>query len=347
MYYLNSFLCSFITILKYNPLKIKIDNFIVSIILAILLAYLLSAFGDIQTIINLNVIAQIGVVFIFFFYGLKLDLKTIGKDLQNWKLHLLVQSTTFIVFPLIVLAFYPLIQSNESFNTWIAFLYLAALPSTVSTSVVFVSIAKGNIVAAILNASVSGLIGILITPLWIGLFLNNATENFDLSAIYLKLITEILLPVCIGILVQKLFALKSKNFVSNYSNWIKIFDKSVVVLIIFKTFQQSFSKNLFSSISLTDLGIILILSALLFFTIYYFTKFVAQKLQFNHQDSIVLQFCGTKKSMIHGTVFSKIIFPTNFSIGIILLPLMVFHTFQMIMISYFAQKYASKNSPNT
>lgn len=324
-------------------MKIKIDNFIVSIIIAIIIAYFLSSFGDIQNTINLNLIAQIGVVFIFFFYGLKLDLKTIGKDLQNWKLHLLVQSIIFIVFPLIVLVFYPFIQSAESFNTWIAFLYLAALPSTVSTSVVFVSVAKGNIVAAILNASISGLIGILITPLWIGIFLKNATNNFDLTAIYLKLITEILLPVFAGIIVQKLFALKSKNFVSKYSNWIKTFDKSVVIFIIFKTFQKSFAQNLFSSISFTDLAIIFIISALLFFSIYYITKFTAQKLQFNHQDSIVLQFCGTKKSMIHGTIFSKIIFPPNFSIGIILLPLMVFHTFQMIMISYFAQKYANKN----
>jgi sodium/bile acid cotransporter 7 len=327
-------------------LKIKIDNFIIGIILAIIIAYFSSFFGDIQNTINLNLIAQIGVVFIFFFYGLKLDLNTIGKDLQSWKLHLIVQCTTFIVFPLLVLAFYPFIQSKEIFNTWIAFLYLAALPSTVSTSVVFVSIAKGNIVAAILNASISGLIGILITPLWIGLFLNKTTENFDLSSIYLKLITEILLPVFVGILVQKLFTQKSENFVSSYAIWIKTFDKSVVVLIIFKTFQHSFSKNLFSSISLTDLGIIFILSVLLFFTIYYFTKFVAQKLQFNNQDSIVLQFCGTKKSMIHGTIFSKIIFPANFSIGIILLPLMVFHTFQMIMISYFAQKYSKINTQN-
>lgn len=50
-------------------------------------------------------------------------------------------------------------------------LFLATLPSTVSSSVVMVSIAGGNMAAAIFNASVSSLIGVFVTPLWMGIFL--------------------------------------------------------------------------------------------------------------------------------------------------------------------------------
>ncbi|WP_373943435.1 bile acid:sodium symporter [Polaribacter sejongensis] len=56
------------------------------------------------------------------------------------------------------------------------------------------------------------------------------------------------------------------------------------------------------------------------------------------------QFCGTKKSLVHGTVFSKIIFGNMASIGIILLPLMLFHATQILIISVVATKKAAKNS---
>lgn len=50
---------------------------------------------------------------------------------------------------------------------------------------------------------------------------------------------------------------------------------------------------------------------------------------------ITAQFCGSKKSLVHGTVFAKILFPIGFPIGIIFLPLMLFHAFQIFTVSVF------------
>jgi sodium/bile acid cotransporter 7 len=61
-------------------------------------------------------------------------------------------------------------------------------------------------------------------------------------------------------------------------------------------------------------------------------------LQFNKEDQITAQFCGTKKSLVHGTVFSKILFGNMATIGIILLPLMLFHAIQLFIISIIASK---------
>lgn len=184
-------------------MKLKIDKFVLSIVIIVLLAYFFPEFGGKSGPLPLERIGSIGVSLIFFFYGLKLSPEKTKSGLKNWKLHLLVQGCTFLIFPIIILCFYPLIHTPYDKNIWLAFLFLASLPSTVSSSVVMVSIAKGNIPAAIFNASISGLLGIIITPLWLGLFLNTTNGNYDLGNIYTKLIIEVLAPVIIGFILHR------------------------------------------------------------------------------------------------------------------------------------------------
>jgi sodium/bile acid cotransporter 7 len=315
-------------------MKFKIDKFILSIIIVVLAAYLFPQLGGHSSPIPLDKIGSIGVSLIFFFYGLKLSPEKIKTGLKNWRLHLLVQVCTFLVFPIIILCFYPLIHSEYDKNIWLAFLFLAALPSTVSSSVVMVSMAKGNIPAAIFNASISGLIGIVVTPLWLGLFLNNTAASYDLGEIYSKLIIEVVVPVILGLLLHRYWG----NLAQKYNSQLTLFDKSIILLIIYKSFCSSFEDNVFSGIDTFDFILISIAVFGLFYVVYFLTGFVSNKLGFSIEDKITAQFCGTKKSLVHGTVFAKILFPNPSTMGIILLPIMLFHAFQIFIISFIATK---------
>ncbi|MDO6808942.1 bile acid:sodium symporter family protein [Zobellia galactanivorans] len=320
-------------------MKLKIDRFVLSVIVVIGLAYLFPQWGIPESKIPIDTISAIGISLIFFFYGLKLSPSKLKDGLKNWRLHLLVQASTFLIFPLLVLLFRPLIQNGEQEIIWLAFFFLAALPSTVSSSVVMVSIAKGNIPAAIFNASISGIIGVLLTPLWMGLFVKNAQTEFDFADIYLQLIVQIILPVLLGVVLQRLWG----EYAQKYGKQLTLFDKSVILLIIYKSFARSFDENIFNAISFLDLLIVFIAVLALFFILYVLTGFLAKKLKFNTEDQITAQFCGTKKSLVHGTVFAKIIFGNAATIGIILLPLMLFHALQLLVISVLASKMGDKN----
>ncbi|SMC87946.1 bile acid:sodium symporter family protein [Cellulophaga tyrosinoxydans] len=317
-------------------MNFKIDKFVIAIATTVLLAYIFPQFGSKSSPVNLNLLASIGISLIFFFYGLKLSPEKVKVGLKNWKLHLLVQASTFLIFPIIVLLFLPFVHSEHNRSIWLAIFFLASLPSTVSSSVVMVSIAKGNIPAAIFNASISGLIGIVITPLWMGLFLNNSNSNFDLGEIYIKLLTEVLLPLILGLFLHRFFAKQA----AKYNTYLSTFDKSVILLIIYKSFATSFDENVFSSLEASNLVVIVICVILLFYFVYYFTGIVSNKLGFNREDKITAQFCGTKKSLVHGTIFSKILYQNAASIGIVLLPIMLFHGFQIFIISIIANKMA-------
>jgi sodium/bile acid cotransporter 7 len=319
-------------------MKIKIDKFVLSIIAVVILAYFFPQWGSKESRIPIDLIGSIGISLIFFFYGLKLSPEQIKTGLKNWKLHFMVQLSTFLLFPMIILPFFPFATGEKDQTIWLAFLFLSALPSTVSSSVVMVSIARGNVPAAIFNASISGLIGIVITPLWMGLFLQHTSADFNLGSVYVKLLTEILAPVTIGIILQRYWG----KFARKYIRYLTVFDKSVILLIIYKSFAESFESNVFRSVDIKDLLLIMVAVVALFYTVYFLTGRFAKALGFSIEDRITAQFCGTKKSLVHGTVFSKILFQHSAGAGIILLPLMLFHALQIFIVSIFAAKLARR-----
>ena len=319
-------------------MRIKLDKFVVSIIIIIIIAYFFPQWGLESSPVPLDLIGTLGISLIFFFYGLKLSPQKLKVGLSNYKLHILVQASTFLLFPVLILLFRPLIQNEEQEIIWLAFFFLAALPSTVSSSVVMVSIAKGNIPAAIFNASISGIIGIAITPLWMGLFVTEIASDFDFSTIYSKLLLQILLPVIAGVLLQKYWG----DFIRKHNSKLTLFDKSIILLIIYKSFAESFADNLFTSVSIFDLILLFAGVIGVFIVVFLITGLIAKVLGFNMEDRITAQFCGTKKSLVHGTVFSKILFGNMAGLGLILLPLMLFHASQIMLISALASRFARK-----
>lgn len=312
------------------------DGFVIGTFLAIIAAYYYPYLGSTESPVPLGKITDIGIIIIFFLYGLKLDPSKIKDDLSNYKLHLLIQTVTFLLFPLVIILFYPLVSTPESKEIWLTFLFLASLPSTVSSAVVMVSIAHGNVPGAIFNASISGLLGVIITPLWMGFFIQRAhTGDYDLQHIYIQLVTNILLPIILGLLLERWFGKYVKENQAILSN----FDKAVIVLIIYNSFAESFISGVFNGIPVKYLLKISFLLVILFFAMYYLTGYIARKLKMKQPDIITAQFCGTKKSLVHGTVFATIIFPASISTGIIILPLMLFHTFQIFVLGIIAARY--------
>jgi len=322
--------------------KLKIDSFVIAIIVSIVIAYFLPQLGASDSPVPMDLISSIGISLIFFFYGLSLNSEAIKNGLKNWKLHLTVQSSTFILFPLLVLPFFPLFKDTSYELLWLAFLFLAALPSTVSSSVVMVSMAKGNLPAAIFNASISGIIGIILTPLWMMPFITQTDVAFNFSSIYIQLASEIVAPLILGLLLRKFLGMWAQK----HKRQLNLFDKFIILLIIYKSFVRSFEDEIFTSVSLREMLIMVALVLLLFFIVYSLTGWFGKLLKFNHADRITNQFCGTKKSLVHGTVFSEALFGQTSVIGIILLPLMIYHAFQILVISVIAAKKGKEQSEN-
>lgn len=300
----------------------------------ILLAWISPAFGIYQGTFSLNNITSIGISFIFFFYGIKLSPQHMYDGLRNSRLHILIQLSTFLLFPALVILALPFIHTDDAHQLWLAMFFLAALPSTVSSSVVMVVLAKGNVPGAIFNASLSGLLGIIVTPLWMGLFLAAEPGSFNFTDTIIGLVIKILLPVALGLMLHR----RLSKFAKTYSKRLAWFDKCIIWAIVYKSFSASFSSGLFASIGFFDLLFLAVAVILLFVVMYAIIHKSAQRLNFNREDRITAVFCGSKKSLVHGTVMSNILFSKMASQGIFILPIMMYHTMQLIVISFIAQR---------
>lgn len=318
--------------------KVGLDGFILALLGMIILAWLWPGGGTAEGPVSLSDLANYGVSIIFFFYGLKLSKEKLVAGLGNWKLHMLVQGSTFILFPLIVLPCKALLP-DDLHLLWLGAFFLASLPSTVSSSVVMVSIAEGNIPAAIFNASISSIVGVFITPLWMGLVNTGQTgEDISFGDIVGKLVLQVLVPVAIGILLNPRWG----KWAERYKVQLKYFDQTIILIIVYTAFCESFEKNMFASLTWLELGGLAVAVLILFFVAYACISGICRLLGFRYEDRVTATFCGSKKSMVHGTVMSKVLFPGSTVTGILLLPLMLYHALQLIIVSLIARRMVEK-----
>ncbi|CAN5732082.1 bile acid:sodium symporter [soil metagenome] len=328
-----------------NPQRVQellaragLDWFLLALIGMIGLAYLWPTPGIQEGPLSLKGLANYGVSLIFFFYGLRLSPEKLRAGLGNWRLHLVIQFSTFLLFPLLVLPWRGLVAGQNSELLWLGTFYLAALPSTVSSSVVMVGIAGGNLPGAIFNASISSLAGIFLTPLWMGLFLTASSEGFDLGQVMGKLVVQVLVPVVGGILLHRYWG----AFAERHRTRLRVFDQSIILLIVYTSFADSFAREMFRGFSLLHLVGLSALMVVFFFLVYGIIHGVSRLLGFNREDRITALFCGSKKSLVHGTVMSKVLFPDANVVGIILLPIMLYHALQLLTVSAIAQAMARR-----
>lgn len=319
--------------------RVGLDWFILALLAMIGLARLWPGPGIQEGPLSLSALASYGVSFIFFFYGLRLNFDQLKAGLRNYRLHLVIHLTTFVLFPAVVLACRWLWLTPDTALLWLGVFYVAALPSTVSSSVVMVSIAGGNLPAAIFNASISSLIGVFITPLWMSFLLSSTNGQYDLGSVIGKLTIQVILPVLAGLLLNRWLGW----FADRYKSYLRYFDQFTILLIVYTSFCESFSLNLFANYSAADLALLAALMLALFFFMFGIIHLLSRLLHFEPKDRITALFCGSKKSLVQGSVMANVLFPGNIA-GVVLLPIMIYHALQLIVASIIAQRLAHRAS---
>ena len=320
--------------------KVGLNAFFLSLVATVFLAWLFPEAGSEDSIFPLAAITKYGVSVIFFFYGLQLNREKLVAGLGNWKLHVVIQLTTFLLFPLIalfVLFFMPVEQGVLA----LGFYYLTVLPSTVSSSVVMVSIAGGNIPAAIFNASISSIIGIFITPLWMSLHSVSASNSIhDLGDVIIKLCFQVFLPVVVGFVLN---TSKAGEMAQRYRSSLRYIDQLIILLIVFTAFSESFLGNMFDSFSISEILVLALLMILFFLLMAGIMYVISIALRFSWEDRITVVFCGSKKSLVQGAVMGRVLFPDPVMLGVILLPLMLYHALQLMAGSILAQQFKKRS----
>ena len=152
--------------------RLNIDPYIVSILGMVALASALPAAGRGMVAASDAGAAMIGLM--FFLQGARLAPRAALAGARHWRLHAAVLACTFVLFPALGLTARAIAPGLLTPALWAGVLMLCVLPSTVQSSIAFTSIARGNVPAALCAATASNLLGILLTPLLAGMLLQRA-----------------------------------------------------------------------------------------------------------------------------------------------------------------------------
>jgi sodium/bile acid cotransporter 7 len=322
-----------------------IDGFLVGMVGAVLLASLLPQWGRTGGVLHLDKVGDVGIFLIFFLHGMGLSPASLAHGASRWKLHLLVQVCTFAAFPLwwwvLDAAFGRFVPPDLR----LGFFYLAVLPSTVSSSVAMTALARGNVAAAVLNATLSTLLGVVLTPLLASLLLHTGGDGQSTSLVdtMLKVARMLLLPFAAGQLLRPWLG----TWFAKYKPWTNKVDRGVILLLVLCSFSDSVADGLWRDHGVGMLALTFVGVALFLFPMLWFTRQVARRMGMPIEDEIVAMFCGSKKTLASGVPMARLLFGGNPALGILVLPIMFYHQLQLFVCSVLARRLAARVDAQT
>lgn len=312
--------------------KLTPDRFLMAIVAAAVLASVFPASGAAAD--ALSCATKVAIFALFFLYGARLHPQEALAGLKHWRLHLMILAFTFVVFPLVGWALRALVPWPLAASLYPGLLYVTLCPSTVQSSINFTSIAKGNVAGAIVSASASNLLGVIVTPL-LAMALMNASGDASVGwGSIVDLCLQILLPFVLGQLSRRWTA----DFVKAHPK-LKLFDQASIVMVVYAAFSAGVREGIWSMVDAADIAVLVVVCLVVLAVMLGLTWFAARRLGFNREDAIAIQFCGTKKSLATGLPMATVLFAGH-PIGLIMLPLMIFHQAQLMACSALASRYA-------
>lgn len=312
------------------------DPFLILLIATVALASILPARG--QGALIAGWAADAGIVLLFFLHGAKLSRAAILSGAKAWKLHFATLGTTFLIFPLLGLGIAHSGFVPQQFGAGLLFLTL--LPSTVQSSIAFTAIARGNVAAAVVSASFSNLLGIVLTPLLVAMLMERTGGGHLISLQSVEsIVGQLLLPFLAGHLLRPWIG----GFIDRHKAVIGKVDRSSILLVVYAAFSAAVVEGLWSSVSAEELLWLAGLNIALLIVVLLLTWVLGRAIGLPRADRIVLQFCGSKKSLATGVPIAGVLFPATM-VGPILLPIMLFHQIQLMACAVLAKHYGDSEA---
>jgi len=314
------------------------DNFTLMLITVVIIASFLPATG--QVAVGFGWLTNIAIALLFFLHGAKLSRESIIAGAGHWRLHLLVFGLTFVLFPLLGLALKPVLSPLIGKDLYMGILYLCALPATVQSAIAFTSLARGNIPAAICSAAASSLFGIFLTPLLVTLLLDVHGEGGSTLDAIVKISVQLLLPFIAGQIMRRWIG----AWVARNKNWLKFVDQGSILLVVYGAFSEAVNEGIWQKTPIWDLAGLVGVCCLLLTLVLVAATLLSKLFGFNQEDRITILFCGSKKSLATGVPMAQVLFAGS-TIGLLILPLMLFHQIQLMVCAVVAQRYAKRTEP--
>ena len=299
-----------------------VDPFIAALLAVIAIATLLPVRGGAAAVFDHLTTAA--VCLLFFLHGAKLSPESAIRSFTRWRFQLLVLAITYLIFPVLGLALWPIRDSLLTPVLYAGVLFLCVLPSTVQSSIAFTSVAGGNVGLAVSSASLSNVLGVVITPLLAALLLGSQAQITPQSIVGILL--QLLLPFVVGQLLHR----RLGPWLSRRKRLITVVDRGSVLLVVYTAFSAGVVAGLWTIVAPSQLAVIVAICILVLAVVLGLTVAFGKVGRISRPDRVVLLMCGSTKSLASGLPMATLLFPAS-TVSMIILPLMIYHLIQLIV----------------
>jgi sodium/bile acid cotransporter 7 len=313
------------------------DRYVLLILAMVALATVLPVRG--QAAVDFNLLTKVAIALLFFLHGAKLSRAAVVAGIVHWRLHLVIVAATFGLFPVLGLIAARLPPAILPATLATGVVFLCCLPSTVQSSIAFTSVARGNVAAAVCAASASNLIGIVATPLLATLLLRTHGAGSPLEEAE-AIVLQLLVPFIAGQIARIWIA----DWMQRHGRLVGWVDRSSILLVVYGAFSSAVVQGIWHEVSVVQILWLLVICAAILAVALAVTAFSSRRLGFDKADEIAIVFCGSKKSLATGVPMAGILFPAA-GVGLVVLPLMLFHQLQLMACAVLAQRYAARTDP--
>jgi sodium/bile acid cotransporter 7 len=309
--------------------------FLVGLVAAVGLAWLFPAAGAKGGFLHTEITIRVGVGLIFFSQGLTLALDALRRGALRWRLHVLVQAWIFGLFPLVGLLFDRLAGSTLPPDLRTGFFFLCVLPTTISTAIVFTAVADGNVAGAIFNATLSNLLGIVVTPLWIGWFMRAGGQALPLGPVIVGIVLLLLAPLAAGQALRPWL----RRWVDPRKARLTGVNSAIVLFIVYAAFAQSVEGRVWERYGLHSVLLAAAGVGLLFAFVMGAVHLTIRAAGLGGADASAALFCASQKTLAAGVPMAQLIFGAHPGLGLILLPVMLYHPLQLMVHGMIAMRW--------
>ena len=315
---------------------LALDRYTILLFIMVILASFVPVSGQAAEVFSS--ITTIAIAILFFLHGAKLSREAVVEGLMHWKLHTLVFAFTFALFPIIGLLAKPILVPLLGQELYWGFLFMCFLPSTVQSSIAFTSVAQGNVAGAVCSASFSNIVGMFITPVLVAFFiLGQSQHGFDPTSSIMQITLLLLVPFILGQILRPWVFPQMKKM----PEIVKIFDQGSILMVVYGAFSSAVVAGLWHQVSLTTLLLLIIACSVLLTVVMLLALFVPRWIGFDKADQKTIFFCGSKKTLASGVPMAQILFIGQ-PIGMIVLPIMIFHQIQLMVCGIVANMWSKQ-----
>ncbi|RLV56314.1 bile acid:sodium symporter [Aeromicrobium phragmitis] len=318
-------------------MRLRLDPFIVALLTVALTGVLFPAQGralDAVQTVSLAVIAGL-----FFLYGARLSTTEALAGAARWRVHIVIVTITFVLFPALGLAVEWVAAAWWSAPLASGLLLLCLVPSTVQGSVAFTGIAGGDRAVAVVAASLSNLLGVVITPLLVAVLMGGDSHvTFGSVA---RIVGLLLVPFLLAQILRRWWV---GGFVARHHTLLKGYDRGSILFVVYVAFSSGTNAGVWSAVSWVDGAVLLAIVAALLILGLGVAALLARP--YERPQRIAILFCGSNKSLASGLPMATVLLPPD-QVALLILPLMAYHQLQLITCTLLANRIARQDGNAT